>query len=291
MNWDDIRIFIAMAEALSLRRAAALLGINHATVSRRLAALEQQQNCLLFERGPGKLRLTQAGQAILSQAKEMQHKAESIQLQLSSLNEQLQGPLRLSMGDGLIHSVMPILAKFKRQHPAILLEVDISNQHASLQKGEADIALRITSEPAEPLVGRRVGQLSATLYAHKDWRSLFPHAKTIHELPRITWSEDFQRIPEASEHELIQGITEVSCRVNSSQSMLTALEHGLGAALMLCCQGDRSDQLVRLSEPVTTEFTTLWILTHVKLRDSRKIHSLMDMLTEELRLHSELAFP
>jgi len=279
-----------MAETLSLRRAASLLGMNHATVSRRLQALEQEQQCHLFERGPGKLRLTMAGQAILAQAREMQYKAEGIQLHLNSLKQQLQGPVRITLGDSLIHLIMPILASFKRQHPDILLEVDISNHLASLQKGEADIALRMTAEPPESLVGRRVGQLSAALYTHKDWRTLFPEVKTPEELPRITWTEAFSHLPDNVPGLQASNQIDISCTVNSGQSMLYALEQGLGAAFMLCCQFPLSDKLIQLSKPINGDITNLWILTHTHLKDSEKIHALMNVLTDELRQHSEIAY-
>ncbi len=272
MDWDDIRYFAAVARAGSMRAAAEALGVNHATVSRRLAALERSQHAALFERGGAKLQLTALGEALLAQARRMEREAQSAALILAAGDQRVAGRLRVSVGDALVGLLMPALAAFRQQYPEVSLDIDVSNERASLQRREADVALRLTDTPPEPLVGRRIGQLLVARYAHRCWEAESPE-----RVPRIDWSESWQHLPRR------EGAAEADCRVNTAQAMAQAVQAGLGAAELLCVQGDGLADVCRLSEPRVAPHTQLWLLTHPQLRRQLKVRYLMEALTAELR--------
>ena len=165
MNWDDVRIFLAIARAGSSLGAAKTLGINQSTVSRRLKKLENDAGVALFERRPTGLLLTEAGREMREAAEEIEERFAVLGRQVLGRDVRLTGKIRLSLADFLMHTMGPILSEFGRHYPEIELEVSISNGLVNLGKREADVILRLAGSAPEHLVGRRIATVSLAVYA------------------------------------------------------------------------------------------------------------------------------
>src|SRR3984893_11369430 len=145
IDWDDIRYFLAVARGGSVRAAAKSLGVNHATVLRRIAQLEERLGALMFEKLPAGYRLTAAGEEVLELAKQMEA-SSSLKLETRVLgrDQSVRGLLRVTLAPTLAtHLLMPDLADFARLHPDIEMEILSSGELANLTNREADVAIRV----------------------------------------------------------------------------------------------------------------------------------------------------
>ncbi|MCC7310257.1 MAG: LysR family transcriptional regulator, partial [Sulfuritalea sp.] len=177
LDWDDLRYALAIGTAGSLAGAARTLGVNHTTVLRRLDALEAQLGTRLFDRKRGGYQPTEAGLALVEQARHMATRADEVERQVLGRDRELTGVLRVTTAFVLMDHLLPQpLADFARAYPGIEVEVienaflvDLSSRHADPEQNwtrrEADVALRLSENVAEHLVGRQLGMTQCRVYA------------------------------------------------------------------------------------------------------------------------------
>lgn len=170
VDWDLIRSFLAVSETGSLSAAARQLGMSQPTLSRDIRNLEQDSGLNLFRRTTQGLELTESGQSLVETARRMGDSADAFMRQASGLSEELTGDVRISANEPVgIYMLPQALAKFRQLHPAVHIELLISNEVSSLNKREADIALRMFSPSQPDLVARRLPDLPLGFYAHRDY--------------------------------------------------------------------------------------------------------------------------
>src|SRR3984893_3055287 len=144
IDWDDIRYFLAVARGGSVRAAAKALVVNHATVLRRIAQLEERLGALMFEKLPSGYRLTAAGEEVLELANQMEASSHQMETRVFGRDQSVRGLLRVTMAPPLAtHLLMPDFADFARLHPDIEMEIVSSGELANLTNREADVAIRV----------------------------------------------------------------------------------------------------------------------------------------------------
>ncbi|HEY0834875.1 MAG TPA: LysR family transcriptional regulator, partial [Azospirillum sp.] len=168
LDWEDLRVFVALARAGSLSAAARALKVGHATVGRRVAALEAALGRALFDRRADGYALTAEGAAVLELAAGMDERALAI-LRRAGQDAGLTGTVRLTATESLAERfLIPRLAAFRRRHPGIDLEVLSDPRSLSLAKREADVAVRLARPQAGELVTRRLAAIAYGVYAAPD---------------------------------------------------------------------------------------------------------------------------
>jgi len=174
-NWDDLRIFRAMAKARSVRAAAADLRTTHATVSRRIRALEQDLGSALFERRNEGYVLTAFGQSMMDLTEGVSVGVEAIDRLAFGQDGSLAGPVRLSVLEDLYHQVLAApLDSFMRAHPMIELSIETTSNLRDVSRREADVIVRITSNPPEQAIGRKVADSPLALYSSPQYLNQRP---------------------------------------------------------------------------------------------------------------------
>ena len=144
IDWDDVRYFLAAARTGSVRAAAARLGVNHSTVLRRIAQLEEHLGARMFEKLPSGYRLTTAGEEVLEFAIQMEATSHQLETRVLGRDQSVRGLLRVTLTPILAtHLLMPDFAEFARLHPDIEMEVLSSGELANLTNREADVAIRV----------------------------------------------------------------------------------------------------------------------------------------------------
>src|SRR3954453_16181202 len=144
IDWDDIRHFLAVARGGSVRAAAEALGVNHSTVLRRIAQLEERLGAQMFEKLPSGYRLTAAGEDVLELANQMEASSHQLETRVFGRDQSVRGLLRVTLAPPLAtHLLMPDFAEFARLHPDIELEISSSGELANLINREADVAIRV----------------------------------------------------------------------------------------------------------------------------------------------------
>jgi DNA-binding transcriptional LysR family regulator len=287
LNWDDLRLVLAIARAGTLSGAARTLEVTHSTVFRRLGAVEQEMGARLFDRFRDGYAATTAGESAAEVAARIADEVLALERRLSGQDLRPSGTVRITTTDTIGALLMPHLNALRIAHPQIRLEVTISNTMVNLTRREADVALRPTAEPAETLVGRRISDIAHAIYGLPDYLS--------QDGSRDLLARDWIGLDEALAGTVIgrwmrENIpdTRVACRVDALPALRDAARAGMGLAMLPCYVGDVADGLRRATRAATKEpRSTLWLLTHDDLKRTVRIRAVMDFLAT--RLASERA--
>jgi len=277
MNWDDIKVFLAMVRHATVRAAADLLGINHSTVARRVVALEKGLGVRLFDRTTHGYRLTPAGKDILATAERMEREVMTLERRVVGRDQKLTGHVRVATSDFLAtHLLIPSLPVFGQQYPEINIEIVTGYESLDIDRREADIALRITAKPPPHLVGKRLAAVAFAPFVSRDYLRQ-------HDLQSSTscWIGYQRNVPEATPdwvhnsaypHLPVRGVFE------SLLSQLSAARAGLGIGMLPCLLGDPDPLLVRLEPGKQPPNLELWLLTHRDVRTTARLRMLMQFI-------------
>lgn len=150
MDWDDVRVFIAVAQTGSASAAAKRLGVNQTTVARRIWALEQALGVQLFERRQNGYNLTEAGETLVGSADAMAESARQFELNAAGQGRLLSGRIRVTSTEILANTaLMQWLTEFMDLYPDISVDLVATERRLDLVAGEADVAIRAAKPPTE----------------------------------------------------------------------------------------------------------------------------------------------
>lgn len=283
LNWDDLRFILAIARAGTIRAAADHLRLNHATVSRHVAQLQEELGVRLFERRGRTLSLTNAGAELVETARQIEQQVVAVGRKLSGGDVRLHGNVRIALTDSLAAVVAPALPGFAAEHPGISLELATGLSFKSLTQMEADIAVRVVSQPQDSLVGRKLAAFEVAAFAS---RSLLADVQPsrVADYPWIGWTDAFRAFP--MEAWLRERLPEahVSVRADSEIALWNLVKAGVGAAFIPAVLGHSDPSLRRVGprEGIPSFWSTLWILTHEDLRHTRRVQVVSAWLRETL---------
>jgi DNA-binding transcriptional LysR family regulator len=303
LDWDDLRHALAIGAAGSLAGAARRLGVNHTTVLRRLDALEAHLGSRLFDRQRRGYQPTEAGLALLEQARHMAARADEVERQVLGRDRELTGALRLTTAFVVMDHLLPQpLADFSRAYPGIEVEVvenavlvDLSSRQAdnaqAWTRREADVALRLSAQVAEYLVGRQLGMTECRVYALRGAPGLPQEVTSIDVLTRDAPWVAFERDASARIYDqwLRQHLarSNVRVRVDIFNAKAAMLRTGIGVGVLPTFMQARHPELVAVSEPIAELAQPVWMLTHPDLRQTARVRAFMqfvgDALTQRLR--------
>jgi DNA-binding transcriptional LysR family regulator len=288
IDWDDVRYFLAVARRGSVRSAAGHLGVNHATVLRRIAQLEERLGAQMFEKLPSGYRLTAAGEEVLELATQMETSSLELETRVFGRDQSVRGLLRVTLTPLLAtHLLMPDLADFARLHPDIEMEILSSGELANLTNREADVALRVVYDRKTlplNLHGLKGPEVFGGVYMSRDrlsaWRAGAPDP--------IRWIViSTHGIPDwASEGEL--PVVGVPFRVTDAASEIAAVREGLGITTLPCFVGDADPQLVRVPGADLHMYGTLWALTQGETRKTKRVRLFVEFVSRRLAAHAPL---
>lgn len=287
MDWDDLRFYLAVARRGSIRGAAELLSVNASTVSRRIDAYEKKLGVRLFERLPTGYILTSAGEDMLGSAERIEDEVASLNRNLIGRDTQLNGTLRVTMPAALAtHLLMPDFAAFGAKYPRIELEFAVSSEEFNLSKREADVAIRITDNPPEFLVGRNITKISKAIYASEDYLARHDPENHPESLNWIGW-EDSEAFPQWVKNSRFSKAP-IHHQTNDLLVQLEAARSGMGLAILPCFMADPVAGLRRLSIYSADFCGDIWILTHKDLRSTARVRTFMDFMVKAFDKHRDL---
>src|SRR5690606_55899 len=164
VNWDDVRIFLAVARAGQFLGAARRLGLNHATVSRRIAALEASLGARLFRRLTTGSELTAAGERLLEVAARVEAEMIAARSQVVGDSEEVAGTVRIGAPDGFgVAFLAPRLGPLSATHPQLRIQLVPVPRSFSLSRREADIAITVERPTEGRLVAHKLVDYSLGL--------------------------------------------------------------------------------------------------------------------------------
>ena len=302
LDWSDLRFALAIGRQGSPGAAAAALGVNPTTVQRRLEALERHLGARLFERSRRGYAPTEAGAQVLEQARRMADQAEEIERQVLGRDRELGGVLRVATAFVVMEHLLPRpLAEFAQRYPGIEVEVvenaalvDLSRRQMvgpADARREADVALRLSAQVADHLVGRPLGQTHCRVYARRGApglpQTVQPLQALVRDAPWVAFERDgMQRVYDRWMREQLAQ-AQVRVRVDIFNAVAAMLRTGIGVGLLPTFMEAAHPDLVAVSDPIPELSVPVWMLTHPDLRQSGRVRVFMqhvgDALAERLR--------
>lgn len=284
MNWDDMRVFLAVARSGSLSGGARQLGLQHSTVSRRMHRLEGSLGVRLFDKMPSGYELTEAGESLKAAALDMEAGMLEVDGMLSGQDLKPAGSLRVTAVDNMATTfLMPIFASFQRRYPEVEVHVLVSNHNASLAEREADVAIRLTNNPPENLVGKRLATVASCIYGSEAYLQELQAKNIQPEWLAVECCGFHRRWTEESAGGCISPL-----HVDDTLVTQAALRQGLGVSVLPCFLGDSDPQLARLGAPNPDWNLGLWVLLHPDLKRTHRVLAWRQHLIESLAECDEL---
>lgn len=279
MNWDDMRLFLALARTGSISSGAKQLGVQHSTLSRRLRSMEENLGARLIERKKSGYELTVAGENIKQAALRIEKEMFGIDNAILGKDADLVGPLRVSAINNMASSVlMPLFANFNHEHPLVELHIIVSNMDASLAQREADVAIRLTNAPTDTLIGTRMLTVASTIYGSREYlKKIKKHASE----PKWIGVECCEFHKAWTRHYC----DHQSHNFYSDDTLLTvsAIKEGLGVSYLPCFMGDADPSLERYCEPDEQHNLGLWILLHPDLKRTARVLAFRDYMIQRVQ--------
>ncbi len=274
-DWEDIRHFLAVAQSGTLSGAARNLRVDHATVSRRLAALEAALDVRLVDRLPRSCRLTTVGRQVLERAMEMEAGAHGIARLAKAAHAPLVGRVTLSAPPVLVtYLLVEHLARFRTEYPDIRLSLAAQGMQVSLSRREADVAVRLVRPDEAGSVTRKIGTMPFGLYAHRS----YAHLAVPERWQFIAFDHGYADMPQQRWLLGIAGDRPVACELNHIGEHLIAARAGVGVAGLPCFLGERDHDLIRIYEDVPPFARDIWLVVHRDLRKTPAARAVMDFI-------------
>ncbi|MFO0564086.1 MAG: LysR family transcriptional regulator [Polyangiaceae bacterium] len=194
--WDDVRLFLAVADAGSLSAAARQLRVAQPTVSRRLAELETHLGEPLFARGVEGTLLTAFGEGLVGPARRMAEWAAEVERAAERADTEPRGVVRLTAPPGVAFEVVaPFAALMKKELPRIRLEVVSTVSYLDLSRREADIALRTQAPTQRDVVTLATLEFVSVPFATKEYRANLPRRAKLEDVDWIGWAPPLDHLP------------------------------------------------------------------------------------------------
>jgi molybdate transport repressor ModE-like protein len=267
MQWDDLRIFLAVARDGSISGAAKRLGVQHSTVSRRLRTLEESLATPLLERKTSGYELTEAGEELRLSVSKIEAQILEFEGALGGQESGASGELKVTAINNMASSIlMPMFTRFSAIYPDIELHVQVSNKFVRLAERDADIAIRLTNSPTDTLIGTRLATVASTVYGARDycaevWAGSARKKWLGIECCGFHMSWTKEACPE-HDHSFF---------VDDTLLTVAALREGAGLAYLPCFMGDSEPSLVRFCPPDRQHDLGLWLLYHRDHRRTKRV--------------------
>lgn len=273
MNWDDLKIVLALARAGTLAGAARTLGVDATTVGRRIAAIEGALRAHLFDKLSSGYVLTDTGHLAVTLAEKVERATQAFQNEVEGTDQQIEGRVRLTGLDAIFdHLIIPRLPGLLDRHPGLEITFSSKLDFVDLSRREVDIALR-SREPQHPdSVGRKLGTLSQAAYVKKTGSAA--DAPFLIGLPSEYDGSDFSRVLTDS-----FPTGRIAARGSSESHIYALVKAGIGIGVLDCFVGDRDPELRRvIQKPLWTQ--TAWAEIHIAMAKAPRIRVVTDFLKE-----------
>jgi molybdate transport repressor ModE-like protein len=278
-DWEDIRVFVALARHGSLSAAARALSVNHATIARRIASLEQTLGEKLVERRPDGYVLTRAGDRALAAANEMETAAAA--LSRGGTDHTPKGLVRISATPGLTHGfLVSRVAKLTAQHPGLDIELATDVRAVSLERREADVALRFGRPKYGDLIAKHIVTFGYGFYATAEWRRRISNGA---EPVFVGFDEASAYIPDAVWLAQHFPRARIALRTNNQFAQADAAKANAGIALLPHFIGRVHDGLKPCALDPAPPSRELWLVTRRQDNKELSIRTVVEFLTQLFR--------
>jgi DNA-binding transcriptional LysR family regulator len=271
MDWDDVRVFLAVARHGSLRAAGRALGLSQPTIGRRLTSFEATfGGPTLFDRLPEGLRLNAAGEALIPAAEQLENAALALERRRAAGSPALSGTVRVSVGEwAAIFLARSLAAPSARTLASgITLELVESRETANLARREADLAVRHHPPQDGNLYVAKLGTFGCAVY----------HRRGSESDGWVTYTEEQAHYPTARwvRERVRESGGAVAVRASGMPMQFAAIRAGAGRGVLPCFAANEDALLERLTSPIPEIAAEYWVIVHRDLRRAACVRAVMD---------------
>ncbi len=281
LKWDDLQIVLAVAQHRSLSGAARQIGVNHATILRRIEAMENNIGAQLFDRPPGGYRLRAEAQEVLSSLQSIAETIDRVERSLTATRLETGGSFRLTTTDSIANLLLPRhLEAFRRAKPDVHVELIVSNMPLDMTRPEAEITLRPARAIPKGMQGQRAASMSFGVFSSRaylaDNRSSDPvDHRWIGVAPPLTRSP----VGHWQDRRLLHP---PSIRTDSFMTVAELVAAGGGLAMLPTFVGRAIPDLVAADQFPDREETGVWVATHPDLAVLPQIAELVSFFASSI---------
>jgi DNA-binding transcriptional LysR family regulator len=284
-DWDDLQAFLAIARAGRLTVAAQQMGIDHSTLSRRIAALEASIGARLFERRAVGFVLTPEGERLISDAEAMESLAIRIRSRLDDPSVGLTGTVRVGTPEGFgTYFLAPRMSKVTTAHPDLEIELVANPRMFSLSRREADVAVSMTRPAQGRVYAHKLTDYALGVYAARDYLDSHATIRTRRDLfehPWIGYVEDLMWSAELNYLAQISTSLMPTLRISNVISQAAAVSGGAGIGVLPCFIARTDSSLVRVLTDEVALSRSYWLVSHADTRDVARVQLLADFIRTE----------
>ncbi|EFO30493.1 LysR family transcriptional regulator [Roseibium sp. TrichSKD4] len=283
MNWDDVRVFLSVARTGQILAAGRRLGLNHATVARRLTSLEEDLSVKLFERSTSGCVLTDKGSRFLPRAEAIEAEMLAAEAEIADDEVSISGTVRIGAPDGFgVAFLAPRLGQLTEKHPDLTVQLVPVPRSFSLSRREADIAITVERPEHGRLIARKLTDYSLGLYASSSYLDTCPPPETLKDL---------------KDHSLIGAVEDLiysqalnyaadfakdwSARfeIASALGQTEAVRAGAGIGVLHSFIARSDPDLVRLLPDIEVK-RAYWTVSHESTRPLRPVTATLEFLND-----------
>lgn len=274
MNWDDVRIFLSVARAGQILGAARRLELNHATVSRRIAALERELGAKLFRRLTTGSEMTEEGERFLAVAERIEADMIAARAEIAGESDEISGVVRIGAPDGFgVAFLAPRLGALTERYPDLSIQLVPVPRSFSLSRREADIAITVERPTEGRLVAGKLVDYTLGLYASRAYAEKHGLPTSLTELKRhrlISYVPDLLISLSLDYGPEIMPDWQASFSVSSALGQTEAVRSGAGIGILHTFIARTHDDLVpvTIAPPIRRGY---WLVYHETVRPLRRV--------------------
>jgi len=291
MNWDDARMFLAVARTGQILAASRRLGVNHATLSRRVSALEEALKTRLLIRRTNGCDLTKEGEVFFSAAERMETEMLAAQASIGRIDTAVAGTVRVGAPDGFgVSFLAPRLGRLTARHPELKIQLVPVPRSFSLSQREADIAITLERPEQGRLVSSKLTDYTLGLYASRDYLAENGTPETVEDLKahrRVGYVEDLIFTASLNFTGEIMRSWDASFEISSATGQTEAVRSGAGVGILHDYIARQYGELVRLL-PGTSIRRAYWTTWHESARDLVRVRTVAEFVQELVRQEHEI---
>jgi DNA-binding transcriptional LysR family regulator len=285
-DWNDLRAFLAVARSGRLTAAAARLGVDHSTLSRRIGALEHALRSKLFDRSPSGYTLTDQGRRLMPIGEEMERLAIGAGESVGGSSTSVEGIVRIGSPEGFgSYFLAPRIAGMKALHPRLTIQLVAAPAVFSLARRDADIVVSVSRPPAGRLSVAKLIDYDLGLYAASAYLRDAPDIASSEDLFRhrfVSYIGELLHFPELDflQHVAPGGTTSVES--SNLVAQLRATLAGAGLCVLPAFLAEEEDGLVRVLPGEISLTRSLWLTVHQDLAELARVRAAVRFIKDEV---------
>ncbi|TFV59974.1 LysR family transcriptional regulator [Mycobacterium sp. PS03-16] len=282
---DDLLVLLAVGRSGRYTSAADELGINHTTISRRIAALEQSVGGRLLSRVAGGWELTDLGRDALAAAEAVESAVRSLSVDPTG-DRALEGVVRISATDGFsAYIAAPAAAQVQRRHPLVAVEIVAATRRASQQRSGLDIEIVVGEPQVHRAEAIRLGDYCLGLYGSRDYLAEHGTPNRVADLARHPLVYFIDSMLQVDDLDLATSFAPAMRESVTSTNVFVHVEATRAAAglgLLPCFMADRHDDLVRVLARTVSVRLSYWLVTRAEILRRPEVAAVVDAIRDRM---------